>query len=291
MSDAAITAGGTANSGGDQAYFDELITTATATLAGDEVLLANMSGERTDFIRLNQSEVRQAGSIDQRTLSVDLIEGQRHVAGRTRLTGARAVDPARLASLLDELRERRAFVADDPFLLYNTEPTSSERLETGSVPDPAAALADIRAAGKGRDLVGIYASGDTYSGFANSLGQRNWFQSATFTLDWCFYLRADTAAKNLYDGRPRAGADRPVAGRVPHVPGPTGERGVDPAPVVVRRVRARSTRDPPDAAVADARRRCPPVTAAHDQRGHRWRRRGQLPTRGVRPSRPGPARR
>lgn len=200
MSDAAITARGTANSGGDQAYFDELITTATATLAGDEVLLANMSGERTDFIRLNQSEVRQAGSIDQRTLSVDLIEGQRHVAGRTRLTGERAVDQARLASLLDELRERRAFVADDPFLLYNTEPTSSERVETGSVPDPAAALADIRAAGNGRDLVGIYASGDTYSGFANSLGQRNWFQSATFNLDWCFYLRADKAAKNLYAG-------------------------------------------------------------------------------------------
>jgi predicted Zn-dependent protease len=91
-------------------------------------------------------------------------------------------------------------VADDPFLLYNTEPTSTERIERGSIPAPDAALAEIRSAGKGRDLVGIYASGDTFQGFANSLGQRNWFQSSTFNLDWCFYLRADKAAKNLYAG-------------------------------------------------------------------------------------------
>jgi predicted Zn-dependent protease len=184
----------------DQAYFDELVTDATATLAGDEVLLANFSGERTDFIRLNNSEVRQAGTVDQRTLSVDLVEGQRHTGGSIRLSGDRSVDDARLTVLLAQLREQRAFVADDPFLLYNTEPTSTERVERGSIHEPDAALAEIRSAGKGRDLVGIYASGDTFQGFANSLGQRNWFQSSTFNLDWCFYLRADKAAKNLYAG-------------------------------------------------------------------------------------------
>jgi predicted Zn-dependent protease len=184
----------------DQAYFDELITAATGTLTGDEVLLANFSGERTDFIRLNNSDVRQAGTVDQRTLTVDLIEGRRHTAGSVRLSGDRSVDDARLATLLGQLREQRSLVADDPFLLYNTEPTSTERIERGSIPDPDAALGEIRSAGQGRDLVGIYASGDTFQGFANSLGQRNWFQSSTFNLDWSFYLRADKAAKNLYAG-------------------------------------------------------------------------------------------
>ena len=47
----------------DQAYFDDLVTAASAGLVGDEVLLANISGERTDFIRLNNNEVRQAGSV------------------------------------------------------------------------------------------------------------------------------------------------------------------------------------------------------------------------------------
>ncbi len=196
----ALGEAGSANPGAGQAYFDELITTASATLTGDEVLLANISGERTDFIRLNNSEVRQAGTVDQRTLSVDLVEGKRHTGGSIRLSGDRSVDDARLTALLSRLREQRAFVADDPYLLYNTEPTSTERIERGSIPAPDDALAEIRSAGAGRDLVGIYASGDTFRGFANSLGQRNWFESSTFNLDWCFYLRADKAAKNLYAG-------------------------------------------------------------------------------------------
>jgi predicted Zn-dependent protease len=196
--DQAATAGDGARD--DQAYFDELVTSATAALTGDEVLLATISGERTDFIRLNHNEVRQAGTVHQRTLAVDLLEGARHVGGSIRLAGVRAIDEARLTALLLQLREQRRLVGDDPFLLYNTDPVSTERIETGSVPDPAAALADIRAAGAGHDLVGIYASGDTFNGFANSLGQRNWFQSSTFTFDWSFYLRADKAAKNLYAG-------------------------------------------------------------------------------------------
>ena len=39
------------------------------------MFLANVAGERTDFIRLNNGDVRQAGTVDQRTLTVDLIEG------------------------------------------------------------------------------------------------------------------------------------------------------------------------------------------------------------------------
>jgi predicted Zn-dependent protease len=191
---------GSGNQGAGQAYFDELVTAASSTLTGGEVLLANIAGERTDFIRLNNSEVRQAGTVDQRTLSVDLVDGKRHTGGSIRLSGDRGVGDARLAALLSQLREQRAFVADDPYLLYNTEPTSTERIERGSIPAPDDALTEIRSAGAGRDLVGIYASGDTFRGFANSLGQRNWFESSTFNLDWCFYLRADKAAKNLYAG-------------------------------------------------------------------------------------------
>ncbi len=184
----------------DQAYFDEIVTAATTRLTGDEVLLANVEGERTDFIRFNHGDVRQAGSVDQRRLSLDLIEGRRHVGGSLQLTGDRAIDDARVAALLADLREQRRLVGDDPFLLYNTEPISTERTEPGDLPEPDVALAEIRSAGAGRDLVGIYAAGDTSSGFASSLGQRNWFRSATFNLDWCFYLRADRATKNLYAG-------------------------------------------------------------------------------------------
>jgi len=184
----------------DQAYFDELVAAATARLVGDEVLLATIDGEITDFIRLNGNEVRQAGTVEQRRLGIDLVEGRRHVAGTTTLSGDRSIDDARVATMIERLRDRRRLVEDDPFLAYNTEPVSTERVERGELPTPSDALREIRSAGEGHDLVGIYAAGDTFSGFGNSLGQRNWFQTATFNLDWCFYLRDDKAAKNIYAG-------------------------------------------------------------------------------------------
>jgi predicted Zn-dependent protease len=187
--------------GATQSYVDELVGwTCRTLLRGAEVLTASFSGEDSDFVRFNGGSVRQAGSVRQRQLTIDLIEGRRHCAAASQLSGDAELDRARLATLVEDLRERRRLVPDDPYLLYATDAPSTERFEPAELPEPEAAVADVRAAGTGRDLVGIYAAGVSYSGFASSLGQRNWYEAATFNLDWSFYLRADKAAKNLYAG-------------------------------------------------------------------------------------------
>jgi predicted Zn-dependent protease len=183
-----------------QAYVDELIGQATRTLAPGEVLTASFRGEDSDFVRFNGGAVRQAGSVRQRQLVLDLIEGRRHCATSLQLAGDAELDGARIAGALADLRERRAVVPEDPYLLYATDAASTERREASELPEPETALADVRAAGAGRDLVGVYAAGTTFAGFASSLGQRNWYETSTFNLDWSFYLRADKATKNLYAG-------------------------------------------------------------------------------------------
>ena len=183
-----------------QSYFDELVTWASAQLTGDEVLTASITGEDSDFVRFNRGAVRQAGSVRQRELSIDLIEGRVHAQGSVGLAADPDVDRARVGRLLSDLRERRRLMPPDPYLLYATDVTSTERVDVGEVPDATDAIADIQAAASGRDLVGIYAAGEVFTGFANSLGQRNWFSSTTFNFDWSFYLRADKAVKNLYAG-------------------------------------------------------------------------------------------
>ncbi len=184
----------------DEEYFDELVSWATARLRGGEVLLANLDGEDTDFIRFNHGDVRQAGSVRQAVVRIDLIEGTRHTRMSLGLARDGAVDRARLADALDTLRDQRRLVPDDPFLLYNDEPASSATVHSSELPDPADIVGHIRAAAGPADLVGIYAAGDSFSGFGNSLGQRNWHQASIFSLDWSLYLRADKAAKNLYAG-------------------------------------------------------------------------------------------
>ncbi|MBT8130226.1 MAG: hypothetical protein KJP10_09545, partial [Gammaproteobacteria bacterium] len=61
-----------------QDYFYALSDALFEKLKADEQLLLDFSGEDSDFVRMNHNRIRQAGSVSQRTLSLDLIEGQRH---------------------------------------------------------------------------------------------------------------------------------------------------------------------------------------------------------------------
>jgi len=180
--------------------FYELAEGLFGQLAGDEVLLAGYAGEVSDFVRFNHSAVRQAGSVSQRTLSLRLIDGQRHAAASVALTGEGQVDGDRAAETLAVLRATLKHVPDDPYLLYATEVRSGETVWADTLPDRAEAVDAVLAAGEGRDLVGIYAAGGIFSGFANSLGQRNWFATHSFDVDASFYHAADKAVKVRHAG-------------------------------------------------------------------------------------------
>ena len=181
-------------------YFDELISWASTKLQGDETLTASFTGEDSDFVRFNGGLIRQAGSVKQRRLDLDLIDGDKHCSADVQLAEDAHVDRARIASLLVDLRDRLRLVPPDPFLAVATDTDSTERVGAAAVPAADDTIAEIQAASAGRDLVGIYAAGDTFHGFASSHGQRNWFQAGTFNFDWSFYLQADKAVKSAYAG-------------------------------------------------------------------------------------------
>jgi predicted Zn-dependent protease len=183
-----------------QEYFQRLADAITASLRGAEVFTCTFNAEESDFVRFNRSSVRQAGRVTQRALTVDLMEGRRHASGSVTVSGDFATDGARLAALLKRLRAQRAYLPDDPFLLYATEPHSSERRHVRQAPDGAAAIADIQRAARSRDLVGLYAAGSTWAGFANSFGQHNWYENHSHHFDWSFYHDADKAVKASYAG-------------------------------------------------------------------------------------------
>src|SRR6185436_10625059 len=140
------------------------------------------------------------GSVNDVELTVDLIKGQKRASTSTRLTGVAAEDETRIAAVVAETRDALSTASDDPFLLYNKSPKSSEHVAERALPTRAEAIDAITAAGQGRDMVGIYAAGRTAYGFASSLGQRNWHSADSFNLDWCFYHSADKAVKSNYAG-------------------------------------------------------------------------------------------
>ena len=183
-----------------QDYFHALADTITAHLRGQEIYTCTFRGEDSDFVRFNRSAVRQAGTVRQRTLSLDLVEGQRHAAGNVALSGDLQQDDGHVIRLLERLREQLPFLPEDPHLLYATEVQSSTAAGRNELPERAEAVDAVLQAGRGRDLVGLYAAGGIYVGFANAFGQRNWFASYNFNCDWSFYRQGDKAVKTAYAG-------------------------------------------------------------------------------------------
>ncbi|NOX28445.1 MAG: TldE/PmbA family protein [Actinobacteria bacterium] len=181
-------------------YIDDLSEYATSHLTGDEVLLASFDGEDSDFVRFNGGKVRQAGSVQQLSADLDLSEGARHTTATVGLSGQADSDKAAIARALSTMREQRAVVPDDPYFMYSTDVASSEHTNPGSAPDGAGIIDSVTTEAGADDLVGIWASGRQFSAFTNSLGQRNWFDSNTFNLDWSLYLHADKATKQGYAG-------------------------------------------------------------------------------------------
>lgn len=183
-----------------QEYFYGLADHLQAKLRGEEVFLASFNAEDSDFARFNRAQVRQAGRVAQRGLGLDLIVGNRGTAGSVTLSGDAASDRSQLDLLLAELRGRLPHLPEDPHLLYSKEVRSTEQRGTNRLPEAAPTLAAVLDQATGLEFVGLWASGGIYSGFASSLGQRNWFSTYTFNLDWSLYHEADKAVKCSYAG-------------------------------------------------------------------------------------------
>lgn len=183
-----------------QDYFYELSDALFKLIQGNEQLLLSFEGEDSDFVRLNNNSIRQAGSTAQRSLCLDLIEGKRHAQSCVELAGDKTRDIKQLTSILDKLREQRGFLAEDPYLNFASEIHSTEYHHDAEVVNSHAAIEQIIQAAAGLDLVGIFANGSQYVGFANSMGQRNWHSSANFNFDWSCYLAKDKAVKSNYAG-------------------------------------------------------------------------------------------
>jgi predicted Zn-dependent protease len=168
-------------------------------LRADEMLTCNFSGERSDFVRFNRSRVRQAGSVEQRYVTLRLVHARRQ-ATATLAVSDTVADLADGAAALERLRGMLGQLPEDPWLLVATEVSSTTTERRGTLMAPQEVVRQVVQSAAGVDLVGFYAGGTLCRGFANSLGQRNWHEVDTFNFEWSLHLEADRAVKDSYAG-------------------------------------------------------------------------------------------
>ncbi len=183
-----------------EAYFEEMASVVQRALGAGERFTAAFAAEQSDFVRMNRGKVRQPGTVSQRYLTVRLVRGARHAEHTLSLSGDAGSDAASVREAVVGLRGVLADLADDPLLLLPSQVQSNRHVRDGALPPSESVIDDLLRAGDGLDLVGIYAAGPVWRGFANSEGQRNWHATTTFNLQWSLYHGTDKAVKSSYAG-------------------------------------------------------------------------------------------
>lgn len=181
-------------------FFQQLSANLFSLLTADEVLLLNFEGERSEFVRLNHNQIRQAGHVVQQRLQLILISNNRQCQGEIDLTVNINADLKQAREVLAQLREQLAFLPEDPFVNFATEPHNTVFEGDNQLPSADTALHEILDIAQGLDLVGLWAGGEVSRGFANSLGQFNWHVNYNFNFDWSIYAGGDKAVKQNYAG-------------------------------------------------------------------------------------------
>jgi len=185
---------------GASGHFLAIADWLTGQARPGELLTAYLRGEESDFVRISQGQVRQAGHVAERELTVALADGQRQACATVDLTGVPRSDRALLAEQLVQLRQTLPQIPEDPYLNAPDVVRSTSDVHPTVLPEPAEALAELLASARDLDLVGLWASGPVYAGFASSAGQRNWFERATFHVDWSLHGPDGAAVKAVCAG-------------------------------------------------------------------------------------------
>ncbi|MBD8492895.1 TldD/PmbA family protein [Pseudomonas syringae] len=183
-----------------QTQFQALVAVLRAALHPGEQFSLAYEAEVSDFIRFNHGQVRQAGCVQQASVSLKLIHAGRHADLTLTLADDADEDRRRLEQAVTQVRQALPLLPPDPYLLPNTEAWHSENRQAAPLPDTQDVVARISERAHGLDLVGIYAAGPIYRGFASSWGAMGWHQANSFNLDWSLFHTNGQAVKANYAG-------------------------------------------------------------------------------------------
>ena len=181
-----------------KSYFKKVSEYLFNSLEPNEILILNFDAEQTDFVRFNHAKIRQAGNVDQATLTLSLVYKRKSLNSVIRLSLDYQKDSVLLLRTLYYLRREIPELPQDPYLMYERNLNSFDR-ETKNKPLDSFNITDSILQGcHSLDMVGILSTGAIMKGFSNSLGQFNWHESQSFNFDWSMYTDTGKAIKQNY---------------------------------------------------------------------------------------------
>jgi predicted Zn-dependent protease len=169
-------------------------------LKADEHLSLELTGEQSQFTRLNNAKIRQTGLVTDGKAKLTLIQGNKTASASFPFTGEVDRDSEVGIGQLRELREELPQLPDDPYIILPENLGSSRKAHLGQLLSPEAVVDAIIPTIQGLDFTGIYAAGPMVRANSNSAGQRHWFSTETFFLDYSIIAPCEKAVKATLAG-------------------------------------------------------------------------------------------
>lgn len=183
-----------------EASFNQLAEKLQTSKKPDEEFTLKLNSERSQFTRFNHAKVRQTGSVADGWVQLTLMHDGRNAYRQFVLTGDVQADSQQAESALQELRSELPTLPVDPYLVLPTGNNTSREVNTGNLLAVDGIAAKVLPKVQGLDFTGIYAGGSVIKGYADSCGQRHWFATDTFTLDYSIFNPDGKAVKGFLAG-------------------------------------------------------------------------------------------
>jgi predicted Zn-dependent protease len=180
--------------------FDRIVEALLVDLQTDEQLKLTLLGEQSQFIRFNTAKVRQAGCVGDGELTLTLMRDQRNSYRSIPFTGDWETDWPQAQTALAELRQEVPDLPIDPYLVLPEGNATSRDIHQGQLLTPESVVDTILPEVAGFDFTGIYAGGSLVRAYADSAGQKHWFATDTFALDYSLFTADGQAVKGTFAG-------------------------------------------------------------------------------------------
>lgn len=180
--------------------FDRLVEELLAALQPDELLKLGLIGEQSQFVRFNRAKVRQTGCISDGQLTLTLMRDQRSGFYQLPITGNWETDWQQAQMALTELRQDISQLPIDPYLVLPAGEATSRDVKVGMLLAPESIVESVLPQVAELDFTGIYSAGWLARGYADSAGQKHWFATESFALDYSLFTPDGQAVKGTFAG-------------------------------------------------------------------------------------------
>ncbi|WP_413198576.1 TldD/PmbA family protein [Nostoc piscinale] len=183
-----------------ESSFNQLLETLLIKKLEHEEFTLKLSSEQSQFTRFNHAKVRQTGCVADGSIELTLMAEQRSSSRQFPFTGNSEKDWQKAHQALQELRDEITILPIDPYLVLPSGNNTSREVHHSNVLAQEDVVSSILAEVTELDFTGIYAGGIVIKAYGDSSGQKHWFATDTFTLDYSLFISSGKAVKGTFAG-------------------------------------------------------------------------------------------